>query len=78
MTTLGLPLDDLGPHVDFATKVMTGVLPMLFVGLMIYVAIVSAIFTARRQSHFQKKVIPRYAAFLRGYDPVIPVVTKAE
>ncbi len=69
--TAGYPLDDLGLHVDLATKVMTGVLPMFFILLLIYVAIVSAVFTARRQSHFQKKVAPRYAAFLRGYDPVI-------
>lgn len=77
VTTAGLPLDDLGPHTDLATKIMTGVLPMFFILLLIYVAIVSAVMTARRQSHFQKKVVPRYTAFLRNYDPSIPEVTKA-
>lgn len=75
--TAGLPMDDLGPHVDMATKVATGVLPMFFIFLLIYVAIVGAIFTYRRQNHFQKKVVPRYQAFLRGYEPVIPEVTDA-
>jgi hypothetical protein len=76
-STAGIPLDDLGLHVATISNLLTGVLPMFFILLLIYVAIVSAIMTARRQSHFQKKVVPRYEAFLRGYDPEIPEVTQA-
>lgn len=53
------------------------VLVPLFVGLMIYVGIAGAIFTALRQRHFRKRVAPRYEAFLRQYDPVIPAVEVA-
>ncbi len=77
VTTAGFPLDDLSPHVDLATKVVTGVLPLFFILLLIYVSIVSAVMTARRQSHFQKTVAPRYVAFLKNYDPTIPEATKA-
>jgi len=77
MMSAGLPADDLGPHVDMVSKVMTGVLPMFFILLLMYTAIVSAVITARRQSHFQKKVAPLYQAFMRAYDPVIPEVTQA-
>ncbi len=75
-TMSGLPLDDVGAQVDLITKVVTGVLPMFFILLLIYVGIAGAIMTARRQSYFQKKVVPRYAAFLRSHDPEIPEVTK--
>jgi TRAP-type C4-dicarboxylate transport system permease small subunit len=72
----GLAPDDLGAQLDLVTKVVSGVLPVIFILLLIYVAIVGAIFTARRQSHFQKKVVPLYADFLRGHNPDIPQVTK--
>jgi hypothetical protein len=66
--------------VDQAIEVgrsVAGALATAVIPLMIYIAIVRAIVTSRRQSHFQKKVVPVYTAFLRGYDPVIPDVTKA-
>lgn len=74
--TAGLPLNDLGPHTDMVSKVVTGVLPLFFILLLIYVSIASTVMTARRQKHFQKKVVPHYEAFLKNYDPEIPEVTQ--
>jgi len=76
--TAGLPSDDLGPQVDFGTKVITGVLPVFFILLLMYAGLVSTVITFRRQWHFRKTVAPRYVAFLRTYDPVIPEVTEAK
>ena len=47
------------------------VVSSLFFSL-IYVAMVNAWITRRRQRHFRKVLVPRYQAFLASHQPVIP------
>ena len=78
MTVLGVNAEALSGETGDPGKALSALLIFLVPLLMIYVGIVGAIWTARRQSHFRKMIVPKYEAFLRGYDPVIPdVATKA-
>lgn len=75
MRVLGVNAEGLAGETGDPGKALSALLFFLVPTMLIYVSIVSAIWTARRQSHFRKKIVPRYEAFLRGYDPLIPDVT---